>query len=151
VRPEVLGKLKKKNPPHRHLIPRPSGLFHNIIMPQPTTLPRAPTHFLRTILMLPSHLCSGLQNALLPSDFSTALLTKFYYDVFPWITTYFLTSSGVRPSPFVTPVTIGPIVSSPDDIPVWSSWWNENWKVKAEVLGEDLPQCQSVHQKSHMT
>jgi hypothetical protein len=38
VRPEGLGQFKK-NPPHRDLNPRPSGLQHSALT---TTLPRAP-------------------------------------------------------------------------------------------------------------
>jgi hypothetical protein len=41
VRPEGLGQFKK-NPPHRDLNPRPSGLKHTALT---TTLPRAPFQF----------------------------------------------------------------------------------------------------------
>jgi hypothetical protein len=33
---------------------------------------------------------------------------------------------------------------------LWSSWWNEWVAMETEVLGGNLPQCCSVHQRSHI-
>jgi hypothetical protein len=34
---------------------------------------------------------------------------------------------------------------------LWRNWWNESAAGETEVLGENLTQCRSVHQRSHMT
>jgi hypothetical protein len=69
VRLEGLGQLKKI-----HLI----GIRIRIV-PQPTTLPRAPPICLRSILILSTHPRLGLPMGLFPSGFPTNILYAFLF------------------------------------------------------------------------
>jgi hypothetical protein len=57
---------------------------------------------------------------------------------------------GVQLGPLGTTVTnIVACCASPGWLWWWINWWNDDCRV-TEVLGENLPQCRSVHHKHRM-
>jgi hypothetical protein len=76
--------------------------------------------------------------------------TPFTYSIFLFTFIYF--SHGVRLSPVGTAATIGllyqPQMTDDDEC---GAIGGMRIGGETEVLGENLPQCHFVHQKSHMT
>jgi hypothetical protein len=83
---------------------------------------------------------SPLFQCCLPGAFVVSSVRPFW--VFSW--------DGMRLSPLGMSATNWHVVLSPDDWWwwMWSSQRNDNWQGKRKY---SLPQCHSVHHKSHMT